>query len=365
MHTFICEFRMLEWWTGTVRLVLSDLFREDAIGNFVLGLEQLFIDAGILCKIYAERSGADTHIAGTYSDFFAEVEEKDLLFYQLSNIDKSFDRIVSVPCKKLFYYHNITPGYFFEPYDEALAMRLDQGREQFSKLHRVDGMLANSQFSLKEVIPFLREGAYANSVPPVTASVLSRLSFSSANSESFPIESPFLLMLGRLVPHKSYDDAFLLMDILRNDYPDMHLYCVGAQYSPYVQKLKKKTESAKYIHLTGQIPSTRLQSFFSHAQGLLCMSDHEGFCVPVLEAMGLGVPVFAHSQDAVKELLGGQGCLLEKHNLVESSQRIVEILKSPSKKDALCAGQKQRFTDVMKRADGQRILYAVAQVVNG
>lgn len=354
---------------GTIRLVLSDLYREDAIGNFVLALKDLFAAQAVPCAIYSERSGKDIEINGTYDDLLADVCQDDILFYQLSNIDSRFDELLSVNCRKLFYYHNITPGHYFAPYLPEVAKKLNLGREQFKQLNRVQAILANSEYSLREVAPFVSDEAYLNVVPPVTAKIVKRLQ--PETKPTFPNFLPtgtrYLIMVGRIVPHKRYEDAVDIFEHLTELMPSLHLVMVGSWCIPYVKQLRAKLSKSKvtkdHIHITGQLPIKELQSAMHYSSGLLCTSRHEGFGVPVLEAMGTGLPVLAHDHPAIKELLGDTGFLFDSENPNKAAVAITAILNDRLTCIKIIQAQKERYQKIMQKADGTKIFRALANIL--
>lgn len=356
-------------WHGTVRLVVSDLYREDAIGNFVLSLHSLFEKKGIPSAVYAERNGNDITTNGTYTDFLSHVRSEDVLFYQLSNIDRRFHELMDSLCRKIVYYHNITPGHYFAAYLPDVAKRLDLGREQFARLNEVDALLANSRYSLDEVAPFARTGIHMKAVPPVTPDIVERLQ--PTDRPIFPDflqqGTPYLIMVGRIVPHKRYEDAITIFSHLAQLLPDMHLVMAGSWCEPYVNSLREPLATtgslADKIHITGPLPTAALQNALHFASGLLCVSRHEGFGVPVLEAMGLGLPVFAHDLPAFDELLKGAGRIFDSRHPQEAAASIAEVLNDREIGKAIVKAQKKRYVEIMRKADGKMILEALESVL--
>ena len=348
--------------------MVSDLYREDAIGNFVLGLHSLFEEKGILSAVYAERNGKNITTNGTYTDFLSHVRSEDVLFYQLSNIDRRFNELMDSECRKIVYYHNITPGHYFAPYLPDVAKRLDLGRKQFVRLNEVDAILANSEYSLAEVTPFATEHTHIKAIPPVLPKIVERLQFPTIPTfPSFlPDNAPYLIMIGRITPHKRYEDAVHIFTRLRQHIPEMHLIMAGSWCDPYVKKLKKDikncNETAGFIHLTNHISTKALQSALHFAQGLFCTSAHEGFGVPILEAMALNRPVFAHKQPAVQELLDGTGVTFDASNPEKAAELIANILDSRDSLATIKTRQRRRYETIITSADGCKVLEALKAI---
>lgn len=339
-------------------LLVSDLYPGDAIGNFVLAVRDMLVRRGFCATLYAERHHASFADVLPYKIFFANARSSDVLFYQLSNHDPALRAIMATPCRKVVYYHNITPGSFFAPYSPDTAVLLDKGRTELPLVKKADALLANSDYSMAEVEPYLAPKVPRGFFPPFLRGQLVGLDLPVISP--LPLQSPYLLTLGRVVPHKRVENALRIFSALHEKIPDLRLVVAGAQYEPYVailhNVLEDLPEIVPHVSFTGMISRNEVEAYLHNSAGLLHASAHEGFCMPILEAMLAGVPVFAHQQTAVAETLNGTGILFDAENSQEAAGRILdEYFNFPMQQHKLSA-QSRRAQSLCELADENILL---------
>jgi glycosyltransferase involved in cell wall biosynthesis len=105
----------------------------------------------------------------------------------------------------------------------------------------------------------------------------------------------------------------------------------------------------KHVLFTEFLSDSELNACYATASAFLCMSEHEGFCAPLMEAMAWDVPVFANAAAAVPETLGGAGVLFENTDCATIAETIGQVLTSPKLKESILAKQKKRFSDYRSR----------------
>ena len=129
---------------------------------------------------------------------------------------------------------------------------------------------------------------------------------------------PYILFVGRVAPNKCIED---ILDVFENFYcyhnRNVNLYLVGnaEQSSEYVSRIASKLDHLKSknnVFLTGKISNEELYAYYRGASAFICMSEHEGFCRPLLEAQFFNIPIIAYSATAVPDTMGGSGILLYK-----------------------------------------------------
>lgn len=349
---------------STVHLVVSDLYPGDAIGNFVLAVHETLREQHIPAQLYAERFGDSLAGVRPYAAFFETVLPDDILFYQLSNHDPALPELMAAPCRKVIYYHNITPGHFFGPYAPEIEELLDTGRAALPLAGAADALLANSRYSLNEITPFLQAETPRMAFPPFLASRLP-FCFDKQHKQKAPLpacvpDTPYLLALGRVVPHKRLEDAVSVFSHIHKQMPDMRLVIAGGLYWPYAEPLQRSaaelTGNDGSVVFTDRLEQHEVAALLNNASGLLHSSAHEGFCMPVLEAMLAGIPVFAHQQEAVAETLGGAGTLFDAASPEQAAQAIVRVLLDPPTKAAIVAQQKKQAQYIYGCASGEVLL---------
>jgi glycosyltransferase involved in cell wall biosynthesis len=212
------------------------------------------------------------------------------------------------PARKLLVYHNITPARYFWNLEPYVATICQLGRDALPEwVAAADVPAAVSRFNAGEL-------AQAGAVDPMVIPILvdpARLE-PDAGSAAVPGGRPLVLCVGRLSPHKRHDlvlRAFARFQRLHA--PGATLLCVGfALDRPYLRRIERvaEEEGARGVSFVEQLPQAELNRAYREADVLLSMSEHEGFCVPLLEAFHFGVPVVARRAGGMPEV-GGDAVL--------------------------------------------------------
>ena len=226
----------------------------------------------------------------------------DLIVIRYSAWSPALGRVLALPQRKLLVYHNITPPGYLWNHSPGLAVQCAVGRMQlpvFARAARV--VTADSRFNAGEL-----SGAAGDRVRVVP--VLfdpARLAERGAPPEG---EGPLVLVIGRLVPNKRHDRVFRAFAAYQRECaPDARLLCVGTPLNPgYAELLRSLAaeSGARNITLAGGLSQDRVNAAYAAADVLLTLSEHEGFCVPLLEAFHFGVPVVAARAGAIPEVAG-------------------------------------------------------------
>jgi L-malate glycosyltransferase len=268
-------------------------------------------------------------------------------------------------------YHNITPSHYFEPWDVAFAELLALGRRELHGLsERTSMAIADSAYNAVElegmgyrdirvIPPVINPRRLVELVPEPTM----------LNHLDTALKVPFVLFVGQLVPHKRPDLLVEAMHIART-YLGMQACClllVGPQRFPrYTAAIVDQVHQLNLstVHLVGGIPDASLAATFRRAQAMVTASEHEGFCVPLLEAMAFGLPVIARECAAIPEVVGDGGLLLPPD---AEPELIAEAIKSVVEDDKLRADLSARGIERVEHFDEKAarsaLLTALAEVV--
>ena len=291
-----------------IHQLLPSLAYGDAISNQARMIRNILILEGYESKIFALT--IDPKVAHECEYFSAEqIHPDDALIYHHS---VSFDHIEFVIAhlgKKALIYHNITPKDFFEPYNQKVATMLQEGREHLKELADVfDHNYGVSQFNCDElilngfentqVLPLLVSNDKWDFLPD--SQVLRKYSDHKKN----------ILFTGRLSPNKKQTDLVKMLSCLKQINPNIRLILVGGgkdETDPYFKELKaliKREHLQHDVVITNQVNESELKSYFMLADLFVSMSEHEGFGVPLVEAMCFDIPVLAYKSTAIPETLG-------------------------------------------------------------
>jgi glycosyltransferase involved in cell wall biosynthesis len=294
----------------------------------------------------------------------------DLIVYHASIGEPAvFSFLSERPEPLALVYHNITPPEFFVRYDSTFASLLEAGRYEVARLaERTVVAVAASEFNAAdlrsmgyrkvEVAPLRVDPARLRAVPAdrATESVLAS------------IDGPVLLFVGQVMPHKRHDWLLAAFHALVTyTEPESHLFMVGpARLAPFRQAVELFAAELRLRHarLTGPVSLEELAAYFRRADVFVTASEHEGFCVPLLEAMTFDVPVMARAHAAVPETLGGAGLLLDKEDSpLVAAEAVSAIVGDGSLRQALIDGGRERLSAVEDQGSRHEILGHLSAVI--
>lgn len=284
----------------------------DAASRQLLNMDKLLREIGYDTAMYAHRLDERlTGRVGLMGDFSADPE--DIVIYHMTT-GTSFNRWVwNYPRRIVLFYHNITPAHFFFGNAWGSWFKCLRGRHDLKKIIRNTffawGASEYSRRELEEV------GVKRTAVLPI---VVEPETYTGRGEDKEVLHYKDgrlnLLVVGRGVPHKKQDEAIEAAAWYRDHIStDIRLILIGNFKPSYEKKLRaivKKRGMEDYVLFAGQVTDEALCTWYRIADGLLCLSEHEGFCVPLIEAMIFGLPIFAKPAAAVPETLGGAGVLL-------------------------------------------------------
>ena len=210
-------------------------------------------------------------------------------------------------------YHSMTPAEEVAPYDPEYAKLLATGREQVRELAGRTALgLAGSHFAERELVTM---GFERTATCPLLVSTDTLLALEARLPRGVPTtDAPLVLCVGRVVPNKAIEDVLIAFHVLKTYHlPSASLMLVGApQFAAYQSMLDRLVEDLGLVDVSflGRVRAAELAALYRRADVLLCLSRHEGFCAPLLEAMTFSLPVVAVNGTAIGETLGGAGLLL-------------------------------------------------------
>jgi L-malate glycosyltransferase len=271
----------------------------------------------------------------------------EVVLLHYSGYARGLERMFANPRGTLLISHNITPARYFWAYEPVEGVRCELARGQLAELGSAVGALAGvSEFNAAE----LREltGRDAGVIP-----VLFERAGAPSLNGTRP-GPPTVLFVGRLTPHKRQDLVIRAFARYREIEPRARLVLVGTPLSPeFGAQLRALAEEIApgAVSVESDIPYERLAAHYRGADAFLCLSEHEGFCIPLLEAFAFGVPVIAREAGAIGEVVGDAGVLLgEQDNL----QTVAELLRIVIGDQELRAELRARGQRRLERYDYER-----------
>ncbi len=298
---------------------LATFLPGDATGLHALGARRCLRAAGWRSEIFAEAVHED--LAGEahhYSDFTSLATGGDVLIYQMTTATDLAAYLAARPEPLIVDYHNITPPELYDAWEPAVAQRNRYARDQLAALASPSAWgVGDSELNCAD----LRAAGYVRTrVQPLFINLDDRFSRpdEAALHELEALKSgggSDLLYIGRLVPNKAQHDLVKAVWVYRRLYdPDARLWLVGEPscppYAAALRDLVARLGLASAVHFRHGASDAVLAAYYRSADLFVCASDHEGFCMPVLEAMHHGLPVVAYASSALPETVGDAGLLV-------------------------------------------------------
>jgi len=295
----------------------------------------------------------------------------DLLLYHASIGDPFVHRFIAErPERLVLMYHNISPAEPFVAYDPAFAGLLEAGRRDLEFLkERVVLALCDSAFNAAELVAL---GFADVRVSPliIDPDRLHRVEpdWGTAHHLATRVEGPLAVFVGQILPHKRPELLVQALHALRTYLePEAQLVLVGRHrlrsFATAVQQQIVELGLAG-VWMTGEVTGPELRAFLDRADLFVTASDHEGFCVPLLEAMSFDLPIVARGTTAVPETLGGAGLVLDPTDgPVVFAEAWAEVIADAGLRSRLAEKGRQRLRDFDPDDARHRILEHLGSVV--
>jgi glycosyltransferase involved in cell wall biosynthesis len=226
--------------------------------------------------------------------------------------------VLDLPNRKLLVYHNVTPARWFWDYEPTIAVHCSLGRRQLPDFAKgVDLAAGVSNFNAGELAA---AGASRTAVIPILFTP------PEAAAVELPGGPPTILFVGRLTPHKRQDELIGAFSLYRRHRsPGARLVLVGEALTPrYAQSLAELAErlAPGAVTFRSGISRDELWRCYQQASAFVCLSEHEGFCIPLLEAFHFAVPVIARPSGGVVEVAGDAALITDDRDLALTAELI-------------------------------------------
>jgi glycosyltransferase involved in cell wall biosynthesis len=312
------------------------LLPRDATGDHTLELRDTLRAEGFESDIYVEAAHDELRAEATYFERYPErARPGDILLYQLSTASPVAEFLRTRPETLVLDYHNVTPPSFYEGWEEHTAQKVDLALQQAAELApRATLGIADSSFNADGL---RRLGCPRTEVVPILVEVGGRRAIDQAELDRLSdVHGPgtVLLFVGRLSPNKMQHHLVESLWFYRRWYdPDARLHLVGPavteSYAEAVFGLADELNLADAVRHGQHLSDAELGAWYADADVFVCLSEHEGFCIPLLEAMGSGVPVVAYAAGAVPETLDSAGILLDSKRPSTVAAAVDRVRRDP------------------------------------
>ena len=353
--------------SGRVHQVLATLGYGDAIGHEVLGIQRALQDAGVGSEIFVETADRRLeHLTTDYREMVGAIAPDDVLIHHFSIGSRASRTAFAMPGRMALVYHNITPPEYFVGVHKDLVKLCFRGRRELTAyVPRVDLALGDSEYNRDElralgfsstgVLPVVPDFSHLDGPP------------NTMTSSGFDDGWTNILFVGRVIPNKKFEDVIRAFHVYRTRHnPRSRLLLVGSysgfeRYLAMLHSLIARLGTPD-VHCLGHVSNEELTAFYEIADLFLCASEHEGFCVPLIESFYKGVPVLAYAATAVPATMDGGGVLFTTKDPFEIARLMAAILDDADLGDAVVRSQDAALERLRRKDFRGTLLRFVEQV---
>jgi glycosyltransferase involved in cell wall biosynthesis len=322
----------------------------DAIGNDVIMLDKIIRKKGYETYIFYENVTGEAGKISSHYSLIPKLDENDIVLYHMSISSILTYLFSEMNCYKIMIYHNVTPPDFFYGYSFLAYKSCGKGLEEVRYLSdKIDHCFADSEYNKRDLIKM----GYTCEID-VLPILLSFDDYKKKPSEKIVSKysdgTTNIISIGRInAPNKRWENIIKTFYFFQKYvYKNARLFLVGPYGSDdiYPKRLMTYVKDLKLnnVIFTGHIPFDEILAYYFIADVYLCMSEHEGFCVPLLEAMLFNKPAIAYSSTAIPYTLGEAGFLLKKNDPLETALVMDRILKDRILYDEIVRKQNERLS---------------------
>jgi glycosyltransferase involved in cell wall biosynthesis len=301
--------------------IVPSLGYGDAIAGDIIAIKHILESQGYKTAIYSTYIHKKQKESNLFvCDKLPMFNKDDILILHIS-INSDFNyQILETDCKVIAIYHNITPPEFFDEHGVHLKKECAKGLEQVASLKDKPSLvIADSEFNKQDLIEMGYDEDKIKVLPIVIPYEDYRRPYDTKMYESLKKDGyTNILFVGRIAPNKKQEDIIeIFSHYKKNINPKSRLCIVGSQdIVDYYEDLSDYAEELNSgdIHFLGHISFSEILACYKAADLFLCMSEHEGFCVPLVEAMLFDLPIVAYESTAVPETLGDAGIVVDSKN---------------------------------------------------
>jgi glycosyltransferase involved in cell wall biosynthesis len=353
-----------------IHQVVATLGYGDAIGHEVLAIQRVLREAGHESEIFVDN--ADHRLEALTRDYRELIDcshRDNLLLHHFSLFSRASRTAFALPDRMALIYHNITPPEYFVGVHRRLTRGCFSGRRELRVYAgRCDLAMCDSEFNRQDLESL---GFPRTAVLPVVPD------FSHLDRDpqwmlarEFDDGATNVLFVGRVVPNKRIEDLIRSFHAYQTVFnPRARLLIVGTYtgFEKYLASLNHLTATLgqSHVHFIGQVSDEQLVAFYEIADLFLCASEHEGYCVPLVEAFYMGVPVLAYAATAVPATMDGAGVLYKDKTPSHVAHLMDAMLSNASLRDRIVDEQFAAVDRLRAKDFGGTLLGFVRSILAG
>ncbi len=326
----------------------------DAISHEAVAMRDILRKAGWASDIFADPRHVSPSLTGQFrplSEYRSDAGAVAIHHYSIGS--PALDLFAASNAKKIMIYHNITPADFFDGFDDRVAAQLRAARAALPEIGaKADAIWADSAFNAAELSALGLKNVRV--LPLLFAPPQPGLAEDPVALAQLAVKLKTIVFVGRIAPNKNIEaliEAFYWYHKAMN--PFSRLLIVGSERScpRYFAMLRMFAGELdlQNIGFTGFASEAQIQTYYKHADLFVTASRHEGFCLPLLEAMHYGVPVIAQKTGGIPEALNGAGAMFEDLRPAELAGLMHRVLNDDSLRGEILESQTKRLAEVRAR----------------
>ena len=350
-----------------VAILTPSLATADAVSNDVLGMFDVLTRTGhdvrLFCESHSLKHSAVSDVARLRK--FLKSPTDILIYHHSRGWPTGLELIRELRCPRVLRYHNVTPAEFFVGFSQTDHDASVRGRSELIDLAaaQCDLYLSASSFSMQEMIAAGAAASRSFVVPPFHhIDRLTKIKPDDATLEKYSGDTVNILSVGRVVPHKNLHHLLEVFAHYHFDYNNnSRLIVVGkggegfSAYSKLLQRAVQKLGLTNAVVFTGGVSDEALKAYYLVADAFVTVSEHEGFCVPLVEAMSMKLPITAYASTAIPETLGDAGIVWTERNPMLIAESIDLFVRDSSVRNALGQRGYRRYQSMFTNEKIERV----------
>ena len=356
-----------------IALLTPTLITADAISNDIYGMYEVLRKRGYDVRLFANENTTNLDVSPTtkIKEFLTAPE--DILIYHYSmGWHIGLKLLHELKCRKVLKYHNITPPEYFVGFSIDYEQVCRSGRQQIKEIARAncDLYLSDSEYNSQELISEGADSSRCFVVAPFHH--IDRLEETAPYTpviDQFVTHDINILMVGRVAPNKGHALLIEALSIYRREFRKYaRLFLVGKEavqlsgYSLSLRQLAADLAVGDAVIFTGAVTDAQLKAYYLAADFFMLTSHHEGFCVPLVEAMALKVPIIACESSAIPGTMGKAGLVWKERNPYLLAESIDYLDRNEQVSAELALRGRKRYEQFFSNARiGEQFVAALTQ----
>jgi len=309
-----------------------------AVSSDALGMQKVLEAHGHDARLYAESWDLERARIWSVNEIngFLTTTDDILIYHHSIGWGPGLELLLNLQCRKVIKYHNITPGQFFANISPWHEEKCHDGRQQVRAIAAAhcDLYLADSDYNRQELLTAGVDPSQSFVVPPFhQIDELHDIEADLKTLDAYRDGQTVIVCVGRIAPHKGQLDLIEAFAAYHHDYNrESRLLLVGREQAAFESYSMQLRGRLKFFYLDdavvfiGEVPDAALKACYLLGNAFVFAGEHEGFCLPLVEAMAMKVPIVAYEAAAIPETVGDAGILLDERDpylMAESINSVV------------------------------------------